>query len=271
MDYVTEEKHHTTFERPNYTQVPNLLFDSLLKDMGEAELKVSLCIIRKIIGYHKFRPEAVSLSQIQKMTGLSRPSCIAGLEQAIERGIIQRVGSGKRGVALFQIVHADEDATSKASLPVKAATSKASLPVTSKASLPTKEKKKKIIKDSIGDNNSPIKGRAAKPYYDAISKYTSLEGALNTNLEKMLNGIATDVQHKPYNLDPAVSLEEFTAWASYWRKENPSLTFLQSPAKIQSSILSWRKTKTAPKPQWGNAFVPDMTPESELTGGNDAV
>lgn len=113
--------------------------------------------------------------------------------------------------------------------------------------------KKEVIKESIEKENSVAlpqvvtadgkKPTQAKPYYDAIASYTKLEGALNVNLEKMLQGKATDPQHKPYNLPEPMALPEFLEWAADWRKENFNLKFLQSPAKIQSSVLAWRKAK----------------------------
>ena len=59
------------FESPNHTQVPNDLFDSILCDIGYAELKVTLAAIRKTLGWQK-RSDKISLSQMEKMTGLSR-------------------------------------------------------------------------------------------------------------------------------------------------------------------------------------------------------
>jgi hypothetical protein len=41
------------FSRPNYTQVPDELFDVLMPDLTEAELRVLLYIIRRTFGFKK--------------------------------------------------------------------------------------------------------------------------------------------------------------------------------------------------------------------------
>lgn len=98
---------------PNYTQVPNLIFD-LLADKGagltEKELKVLLAIARKTFGWHKKR-DKISLSQLEAMTSLSRPSVVAGLEAAIERGIVRRTPdlNDKRGGVFYELIIEDGD------------------------------------------------------------------------------------------------------------------------------------------------------------------
>lgn len=77
---------------PNYTQIPNAIFDLMAdKDahLTEAELKVVLAIARKTFGWHKKR-DKISLSQLETLTAMSRTSVIAGLEAAIERGLIRK-------------------------------------------------------------------------------------------------------------------------------------------------------------------------------------
>lgn len=90
-------------KRPEWTQVPNDLLDKYMALMGEAELKVTLAIIRQIIGYHKERPEAVSYSQLEELTGLSRQGVINGLRAALDRGIVKNAGSGVNRVNLFTL------------------------------------------------------------------------------------------------------------------------------------------------------------------------
>lgn len=82
------------FVEPNYTQVPNDIF-LLMSDMGKAELKVMLALCRLTFGFHRFRCRA-SLSVLHDMTGLSRPSILIGANQAVERGLIDKIDG--RGV-----------------------------------------------------------------------------------------------------------------------------------------------------------------------------
>lgn len=77
------------FKSPNHTQTPNDLFDEMLPDMHEAELKVTLYAIRKTFGFHRdsFR---LSITGMQKATGLSRQGVLNGAEAAEKRGTLLR-------------------------------------------------------------------------------------------------------------------------------------------------------------------------------------
>ena len=83
------KEHPEGFRKPNYTQIPNRLFDELLPLMGAAELKVTLAICRKTFGWHKKR-DRISISQLEKLTGLSHQGVITGLQQGMNRGTIVR-------------------------------------------------------------------------------------------------------------------------------------------------------------------------------------
>ena len=82
-----------TIKKPNYTQIPNVILDKLMKDMGEAELKVVMAVCRGTFGWHKQRKK-MSLSYLQNATGLSRQGVLNGIDAAISAGIIRRRKSG---------------------------------------------------------------------------------------------------------------------------------------------------------------------------------
>lgn len=79
-------------EKPNYTQTPNIIFD-LMPQMAEAELRVTLAICRQTFGFHR-QADTLSISQLQKATGLSRQGAINGLQAGMERGTITRQPDG---------------------------------------------------------------------------------------------------------------------------------------------------------------------------------
>lgn len=79
---------------PNYTQIPNLILDAYLPAMSEAELKITLAISRQTFGWHR-EQAALSLSRLQKMTGLSRQGVINGITSGMERGTIYRQPRGQ--------------------------------------------------------------------------------------------------------------------------------------------------------------------------------
>src|ERR1035437_6358405 len=88
------------FTGPNYTMVPDELFDELLADLSGAELKVLLYICRRTFGFKKDE-DSISLSQLMHGivmkdgraldhgTGLSKPTLLAALNSLEESGIIE--------------------------------------------------------------------------------------------------------------------------------------------------------------------------------------
>ncbi len=87
------------FQGPNYTQVPDQLFDELLTDLSGAELKVLLYIMRRTFGFKK-DSDNISLSQmlngirtkdgcqLDRGTGLSKPTLLKALRNLTEANYI---------------------------------------------------------------------------------------------------------------------------------------------------------------------------------------
>jgi len=114
----------TRIPPPNYTQIPNAIFDLMAdKDaqLTEAELKVILAIARKTFGWHKKR-DKISLSQLEGLTAMTRKSVKAGLDAAITRGIVRRTPDkdDRRGGFFYElVVEEPNDQTSIKSIPVE--------------------------------------------------------------------------------------------------------------------------------------------------------
>jgi hypothetical protein len=118
---------------PNYTQSPNVYFDTWLKEIDSlAELKVVNVIMRHTFGWHKHNV-TLGTSELVDLTGLSRVSVCDGVKRALEHGYIVRKTDGPRGLASFRIA---VEMTGKDSLPDEAVTGKESLPDTGKGSIP---------------------------------------------------------------------------------------------------------------------------------------
>jgi len=83
------------FQSPNYTQTPNDLFDELLPDMGLAELKVIMCVVRHTFGYHRDEVK-LSIRTIARFTGLTVNSVMEGARQAESHGLIERYIDGNK-------------------------------------------------------------------------------------------------------------------------------------------------------------------------------
>ena len=85
---------------PNFTQIPNVVFDYWMNVLSPAEFKVLLCLCRKTFGYHKLS-DLVSLSQIEELTGLSRKGIIKNIKSLINHNLIKKTKSkseSKKGV-----------------------------------------------------------------------------------------------------------------------------------------------------------------------------
>lgn len=118
---------------PNYTQSPNVYFDTWLKEINSlAELKVVNVIIRHTFGWHKENAE-IGTSELMDLTGLSRVSVVDGVKRALEHGYILRKTDGLRGLGTFTIA---VEMTGKESIPVENATGKEGIPVTGKDPIP---------------------------------------------------------------------------------------------------------------------------------------
>lgn len=87
------------FRSPNYTQVPDELFDELLPELSGAELKALLYVIRRTFGFKK-DSDNISLGQmlngivtsdgrrLDKGAGLSKPTLLKALRDLADRNII---------------------------------------------------------------------------------------------------------------------------------------------------------------------------------------
>ncbi len=87
------------FQSPNYTQVPDEVFDHLMPHLSEAELKVLLYVVRRTFGFKK-TSDAISISQmaegittrngktLDQGTGLSRSSVKNATASLVKAGIL---------------------------------------------------------------------------------------------------------------------------------------------------------------------------------------
>jgi phage replication O-like protein O len=138
------------YPAPNYTQVPNILLDEHIQQMSDAELRVTLAIVRKTIGWQK-RRDKISLTQLEELTGMSRQGVINGVEAGLSRGTISRIPDGngyiyELTVSSEKVVN-DVDQGKKNSQPSGPRHSQPSGPRHSQPSGHTKETVKESIKE----------------------------------------------------------------------------------------------------------------------------
>ena len=93
--------------KPNYTQVPNVLFDKIMENLTGAELKVMLCLCRKIFGWHKEK-DKISISQIIKMTGLGKTQIIKSLKTLEKMNLVMSIKEFGRTTEYSLIIEESE-------------------------------------------------------------------------------------------------------------------------------------------------------------------
>lgn len=228
----------TGFSSPNHTQTPNDLFDHLMREMDETELKITLAAVRKILGFHK-RRDPISLSAFIAMTGLSRQGALDGIEKAMARGTLTLVGKGKRGVNVYELVFSDDQSnelTSLPSRPVPVYSVDQSETSTSLLSRHTKEKKtlkkeKKEINSAapaVEENStvdetqvpsSPVSGAPSSPKRGGAAHYghyLALLACWNYDPQAVTNATRTMYMGVAKQLsDAAFPLEHITGLHAY--------------------------------------------------------
>ncbi|MCY1703716.1 hypothetical protein [Deinococcus sp. SL84] len=84
-------KRRRSLELPNYTQTPNVIFDELMSVMSNAELRVTLVVVRHTLGWHVKKTEGpLPLPEIARMAGISLRSASTGTQEGVKRGLLVR-------------------------------------------------------------------------------------------------------------------------------------------------------------------------------------
>lgn len=76
-----------TIPAPNYTQIPNVIFDYWMAVLSAGAFKVLICMCRKIFGWHK-TSDTISKNQIVRVTGLSKNSVQSAIEELEKHGLV---------------------------------------------------------------------------------------------------------------------------------------------------------------------------------------
>ena len=90
------------FDEPNHTQTPNKLFD-IMPEMSEAELRVTMVMVRHTLGYHKDTFK-MSVQKLADAAGLSRQGALNGTQAAEQRGIFRRSNPDSQTEAEWEMV-----------------------------------------------------------------------------------------------------------------------------------------------------------------------
>jgi len=99
--------------QPNFSQIPNVIFDEWMRELDHIEFKIVMVIARKTYGWHKEK-DKISLSQYMEMTGASKNGVKQAIIRLIARGYIrQTVMGGGKTISEYEIAYSDSNDLSK--------------------------------------------------------------------------------------------------------------------------------------------------------------
>lgn len=204
------------FPEPNYTQTPNDFFD-MIPDMTDAELRVTLIMIRQTFGFHRGEFK-LGVQKIADAAGLSRQGALDGAEAAEKRGTFRRTNPTEITEAQWELVttsplHSVDPSTQlRVTLqPVEGD------PLPSGGQSPIKETiKEKRKKGDLVDGLLFYGKQAQDQQVDKVEEvFQTLERGLRVNITRTTNNQAVAKKI----LRDARPLERFLQWvhADEWR------------------------------------------------------
>lgn len=168
----------------NHTQISNDFLDKYMCELTGAQVKVFLAIARKTIGWHK-ETDSVSISQLMKMTGISRQGVVDTISALSDKGIIIIDRSTSRKASnRYTINYENMSDGSQLSRPDVVNSvdhgSQLSRPQGSQLSRPTKEivlnklsKEKELSAKADHENQSPTSHQSIKHIFEQGSTVLS--------------------------------------------------------------------------------------------------
>ena len=102
MSKQPEYKPTAAFPEPNYTQTPNDFF-GMVSDMSDAELRVTIVMIRETFGFHRDSFK-MGVSKLADAAGLSRQGTLDGTAAAEKRGTFRRINPDTNKEAEWELV-----------------------------------------------------------------------------------------------------------------------------------------------------------------------
>lgn len=196
---------------PNYTQVPNIVLDSLSDFKSEAELKVVLTVIRQTLGWHK-KSDKLSISQLQKKTGMARASVVAGIERAVAAGWIEKKPRGQSfsySLLVQKLAYLEPSTSSETEL------------LTSSETEHTKET---IKQNTLGGKN----GRPHDELFDAVAEVCRADPhTVGSSIGKIVASLRKG--DPPYTAD---EVRAFSQWWWGWKERQAAPTLWQLNERI---------------------------------------
>lgn len=201
-----------TFKSPNYTQVPNDLFD-MAKDMSESELRTTLALIRQTFGFHRLGVK-MSIPELSEATGLSDQGVRNGTTAAESRGTFKRSNPGNQGKAEWELcVEPSTELTPQQVDPTPNLVDPTPHVTLTTGTVLKKEKKIKKKKDYLDLLQELAVAEPTKQQLQVAGLYDKMDSLFRTTFQRNKN---TDVVVKFILQREAQgeSIERFVQWAN---------------------------------------------------------
>lgn len=179
------------FQAPNYTQIPNQLFDELIPTLKEGELRVLLVIMRQTFGWHKDW-DRIPITQLMKKTGMERMAVCRATSSLVKKGMVKKTKTGACGTEQVYYSLCTESKQENDEIMPKIETNSnklyqypkdtgtSILKIPSKETLP-KEKEKEIYKE-----------KSPEPKRSKRSEYVYLSDPEYQDLVKLFGGVLVE-------------------------------------------------------------------------------
>lgn len=260
-------------DQPRHTRIPNAILDSMA-ELTEPELRVLLIITRKTIGWQK-ECDLISLTQLEKFTGLSRPAVNKALHTTIERGWVECTGRGKQGTGCYRLtaelvndVNQLTEITSKQRLPLSVNDVNRSSPqLVNDVNTQKKDLKEKKERDVTRANRAPRTPPISKQtnldtFNQAVLIYKELSGK-----KHIAPTLTTLIVNRISDVDKwRVVIESWTACGFNIGNVNDMLDWYDHPDKM-ATRLARNGGKNAPAPMRSTgpplvASKPNIAPDA---------
>lgn len=253
--------------KPNYTGIPNTLFE-MMPDMKEAELRVVLAIARQTFGWHK-KNDRISLRQMQKLTGLSRPAIIRGLAEGEDREVIKRRevkrGDPEKGY-YYSLVVKESDHSEETEWETKVTTSgKRKLPpatpevvnesyqqkkeketIQKKTTTPPAQTEPQPTTTPLTESVAVAVEQSTRPrdlLFDAITEHWQAAPGQVAILKSVMLG--TNRKYPACNFSPPATPDEVGAFVHWYARKYPNINLPVAPEKLQSHFYQFRAAAPA--------------------------
>jgi phage replication O-like protein O len=220
---------------PNFTQIPNFLLDSGVINK-HTTFRIMMAICRKTYGYHK-KKDRISISQLEKMTGISKRAIIRSLKELEDLSLI--LTAKKDGTVTrievndsYQPVHNSHQLKSK--------------PVTESNQQPVTEsnRQNKDINKDNGEEQSSVSE-------DSFSLVKEIEKTCNDSKQHVrIIGHYLKTKYDDGDLTDIVTKEQFGELL----KRNMKIAVRMKPFAIDRQVIANAFEKARQKSEYGRKF-----------------